>query len=160
MATYISHANAFRAQAEFPVEAKIKVGKNIWSTDTAGERLYEQVLSKNPATVGKAIDLASELKELPFTPKQTMGHLRWLYTAGQLEVDGKSYVVQAKPAKEPKPAAKAKPEQPKVEKPARKRVSTELLTAALRATAKKPETKTAAMRKRSFVRTKKLAKAA
>lgn len=36
-----------------------------------------------------------------------MGHLRWLFTAGQLEVDGKSYIVPAKPAKAPKaPTAK------------------------------------------------------
>jgi hypothetical protein len=30
-----------------------------------------------------------------------LGHLKWLYTAGELEIDGKSYVVKTK---EPKPA--------------------------------------------------------
>jgi hypothetical protein len=136
---YVSHANAFRVQADFPVESKLKIGANIWSEGTAGERLYEKVLSKNPATVGKAIDMAAKL-EPPFTAKQVMGHLRWIYTAGQLAVDGKSYTVQAKPAKEPKAA--------KVEK------------AKAKAEAKKPETKAAAMRKRSFVRTQKLKRAA
>jgi hypothetical protein len=149
--TYVSHADAFRAQSEFPVEAKIKVGADIWNAETAGSRLYAEVLSKKPSTIGKALDLAAKI-EPPFTPKATMGHLRWIYTAGELEVDGKSYVVQAKPkAKaEPKAAKVAK-----VEKPARKRVSTELLTAALRAT--KPE---AASRQRSLVRTQKVKRAA
>ena len=64
-------------------------------------RLYEQVLSKNPATVRKVIDLAAKL-ESPFTVKQIQGHLRWMDTAGELEVDGKSYAVPK--AKEPKAA--------------------------------------------------------
>jgi hypothetical protein len=199
----VSHANAFKAQPEFAPESKIKVGQDIWTEGTLGARLYAEVLSRNStSTVGKVIDLAGKLSQ-PFTPKAVQGHLRWLYTAGQLEVDGKSYVVQAKPRGQPRkgtqtqpeqppltqleralggrvepkgPGAttqvaelkvakakvekpEAKPEQPKVEKK-RKRVSTELLTAALRATAKKPETKAAASRQRSLVRTKKLAKAA
>jgi hypothetical protein len=149
MTAYVSHAAAFRAQADFSADSKIKVGSNIWSEGTAGERLYEKVLSKNPATVGKVIALASELKELPFTSKQVQGHLRWIFTAGQLEVDGKSYVVKAKPTKEPK-AAKvkvAKPEAKVETKPEAKAKA-------------KAETKAAAMRKRSFVKIKKLAKAA
>ena len=57
-------------------------------------RLYAEVLSKNPATVAKAIALAVELKQ-PFTPSQVMSHLKWLFTGGELEVDGKSYPVAA-----------------------------------------------------------------
>jgi hypothetical protein len=110
--TVVSHADAFRSQVEFPGEAKIKVGNDIWSAETAGSRLYAQVLSKKPATVGKAIDMAAELKE-PFTAKQVMGHLRWLYTAGELQVDEKSYTPKTK-AKEPK-AAKAKAKVAKAE---------------------------------------------
>jgi hypothetical protein len=107
--TTVSHAVAFRAQADFPGEAKIKVGASVWSSpETAGARLYEQVLSKKPSTVQKAIDLAAELK-VPFTAKQVMGHLRWLYTAGELEVDGKSYTPKTKEPKAAKPpVAKAK----------------------------------------------------
>jgi hypothetical protein len=97
---------------------------------TAGARLYSEVLSKNPATVQKAIDKAGGL-DPPFTAKQIMGHLKWMYTAGELEVDGKSYTPKTK---EPKPAK------------------------ATKAKAVKPETKVAATRKRSFVRTKKLTK--
>ena len=137
--TYISHANAFKAQADFSVEAKIKVGQDIWTEGTLGARLYELVLSKNPATVQKAIDKAAAL-DPPFTAKQVQGHLRWIYTAGELEVDGKRYIVQAKPAKEPKAAKVAKVEKPKAKA--------------------KAETKVAATRKRSFVRTQKLKKAA
>ena len=118
----ISHTAAFRAQADFPAEAKIKVGASVWSDGVAGARLYTEVLSKHPGTVGKAIALASELKP-PFTDKAVMGHLRWMYTAGELEVDGKSYDVPVKapkaakveaPKVEPKPEA-AKPEAAKPE---------------------------------------------
>jgi hypothetical protein len=147
MAT-ISHTAAFRAQADFAPEAKIKVGKSVWSEGVAGARLYELVLSKHPGTIGKAIALASELKERPFTAKAVQGHLKWLYTAGELEVDGTSYVVQAKPkpAKVEAPKAEPKPEAPKPE-------------------AQKPEpkfkpkvkAKVAASSKRSLVRTKRAA---
>jgi hypothetical protein len=114
----ISHTAAFRSQADFAPDSKIKVGKSVWSEGVAGARLYAEVLSKHPGTVGKAMALASELKP-PFTDKAVQGHLKWLYTAGELEVDGKSYDVTVKapkPAKveAPKPEA-AKPEQPKVE---------------------------------------------
>jgi hypothetical protein len=132
MATYISHSAAFRAQADFAPESKIKVGKSVWSAGVTGERLYTTVLSKNPGTVQKVIDKAVTL-DPPFTAKQVMGHLRWLFTAGELEVDGKSYVVQAKPAKVAKVA----------KKPTK---------------ADKAEPKAAALQKRRFVVTKKLAK--
>ena len=133
----VSHAAAFRSQADFAPEAKIKIGSSVWSEGVAGDRLYKLVLSKHPGTIGKAIALASELKKSPFTPKATMGHLRWLYTAGQLEVDGKSYVVQAKPKAEPKPEP-VKPEAPKAK------------------TKNEAKAKVAASRKQSLVRTKKL----
>jgi hypothetical protein len=123
---FISHSKAFAAQADFAPEAKIKVGTNIWSPGVAGDRLFSLVLSKHPATVQQVLDLAAKL-EPPFTPKATMGHLRWIFTAGELEVDGKSYVVQAKPTKakvEPKaeapkvePKIETKVEAPKTEKP-------------------------------------------
>jgi hypothetical protein len=130
LTAHVSHSAAFRAQEDFAPESKIKVGKSVWSEGVAGDRLFKQVLSKNPATVQKAIDKATAL-EPPFTVKQVMGHLRWLYTAGELEVDGKSYVVQAKPAKAAKkPKAKAEA---------------------------KVEPKAAALQKRRFVRTKKVA---
>jgi hypothetical protein len=129
--TTISHSAAFKPQSDFAPESKIKVSESVWSPGTAGARLYDLVLSKKPTTVQKAIDLAAAL-DPPFTSKQTQGHLRWLYTAGELEVDGKSYTV---PAKTPKPvkAPKGKPE-PK---------------------AKKGETKVAALRQRTHVKTKK-----
>ncbi len=115
----LSHTAAFRAQANFPVEAKIKVGKDIWTPETAGSRLYTQVLSKNPATIQKVIDLAATL-DAPFTSKQVMGHLKWLYTDGQLEVDGKSYVVEPKAKAEPK--AEPKPAKAEAKKPEAKAV--------------------------------------
>jgi hypothetical protein len=125
---------AIRAQEDFALDAKLKIGNDIWTPETAGARFYEQVLSKKPTTVQKAIDLASELKEQPFTAKQVMGHLKWLFTTGELEVDGKSYTPKTKEPKAAK-APQAKPE----------------------AKAKKAEVKAAATRKRSFVKTKKLA---
>jgi hypothetical protein len=135
-----SHIAAFRAQADFPVEAKIKVGASVWqSPETAGARLYELVLSKRPSTIQKVLDAAAELKP-PFTVKQVQGHLKWLYTAGNLEVDGTSYVVQAKAPKA------AKVEAPKAEKP---KVKTK--------TEAKPEPRTAAASKRRLVRTKRAA---
>jgi hypothetical protein len=111
--TTISHTAAFRAQSDFAPEAKIKVGNSVWSEGVDGARLYAEVLSKHPGTVGKAIALASELKERPFTAKAIQGHLKWLYTAGELEVDGVSYDV---PVKAPKPAkAEAAKPEPKPE---------------------------------------------
>jgi hypothetical protein len=127
----VSHIAAFRAQADFAPESKIKVGQSVWSDGVAGDRLYKLVLSKKPSTVQKALDLASELKELPFTVKQVQGHLKWMYTAGELEVDGKSYVVQAKPK-----ATKAEPKTKNKIEP-------------------KAEPRTAASIKRVLVRTKK-----
>jgi hypothetical protein len=91
--TTISHSAAFKAQSDFAPESKIKVGNDIWTPETAGARLYAEVLSKKPTTVQKAIDLAAAL-DPPFTSKQTQGHLRWLYTAGQLEVDGVSFTLR------------------------------------------------------------------
>jgi hypothetical protein len=109
----ISHTAAFRAQADFPVDAKItRTGDNIWSDGVAGDRLYKLVLSKNPGTVQQVLDLASKL-DVPFSAKAVMGHLKWLYTAGELEVDGTSFPVQAK-APKPKPEA-VKVDPPKVE---------------------------------------------
>jgi hypothetical protein len=137
---HISHTAAFKAQSDFAPESKIKVGNDIWTPETAGARLYAEVLSKNPGTVQKVIDKAAAL-DPPFTVKQVQGHLRWLYTAGQLEVDGKSYIV---PAKEPK-AAKV----PTAKEPAKE------------AKGKfKPKVKAAAARKHSFVKTKALKRAA
>ena len=128
------HEIAIRAQEDFALDAKLKIGNDIWTPETAGARFYEQVLSKKPTTVQKPIDLASELKEQPFIAKQVMGHLKWLFATGELEVDGKSYTPKTKEPKAAK-APQAKPE----------------------AKAKKAEVKAAAVRKRSFVKTKKLA---
>jgi hypothetical protein len=72
------------------------------------------VLSKKPSTVQKVIDLAAELK-VPFTAKQVQGHLRWLYTAGELEVDGKSYTPKVKEPKAAKPAKVKAAKPPKAE---------------------------------------------
>jgi hypothetical protein len=153
--TTISHSKAFRDQPDLPVEAKIVIGKDVWTPGTHGSRLFQQVLSKNPATVQKVLDMAVELKESPFTAKATMGHLRWLYTAGELEVDGTSYVVQAKPkaAKAEAPKAEApKAEAPKAAKAEKAKAKTKIEA--------KAEPRTAASRKPSLVRTKKLARAA
>jgi hypothetical protein len=138
--TTISHSAAFKAQSDFAPESKIKVGNDIWTPETAGARLYAEVLSKNPGTVQKVIDKAAAL-DPPFTSKQTQGHLRWLYTAGQLEVDGVSFTL---PVKQPK-AAKA----PTAKEPA-KEVKGKF----------KPKVKAAAARKHSFVKTKALKRAA
>ena len=73
------HEIAIRAQEDFALDAKLKIGNDIWTPETAGARFYEQVLSKKPTTVQKPIDLASELKEQPFIAKQVMGHLKWLF---------------------------------------------------------------------------------
>jgi hypothetical protein len=139
----ISHTAAFKAQSDFAPESKIKVGNDIWAPETAGARLFAEVLSKNPGTVQKVIDKAAEL-DPPFTSKQVQGHLRWLYTAGELEVDGVSYVVQAK-------APKAKPE------PKAKEVKVGKYAARLKA---KPKVKAEAAHQRRMVRTKRLKRAA
>ena len=137
----ISHTAAFKAQSDFAPEAKLKIGNDIWSAETAGSRFYAQVLSKNTGTVQKVIDSAAKL-EPPFTSKQVQGHLRWLYTAGRLEVDGKSYVVQAK-------APKAKPE------PKAKEVKVGKYAARLKAKPEvKAEAKAEATHQRRMVRTK------
>ena len=74
------------------------------------------MLSKNPTTVQKAIDLAGKL-DTPFTAKQVQGHLRWMFTAGELEVDGKSYAVEPKKADtSDSKTVKAEAEKPKTEK--------------------------------------------
>jgi hypothetical protein len=145
--TTIGRTAAFKAQPKFPVDAEIKIGKSVWSDGVAGSRFYAKVLSKNPATVQKAIDLAGELNP-PFSPSAVQGHLRWLYTAGELEVDGKSYaatksapVVQAKPGKQTEAKAATKPEAAKTELPK----------------VKKPKVKAMAARKSVHVRTKKAA---
>jgi hypothetical protein len=42
---------AIRAQEDFSLDAKLKIGNDIWTPETAGARFYEQVLSKKPTTV-------------------------------------------------------------------------------------------------------------
>jgi hypothetical protein len=138
MATTISHVQAARNQADFPADAKLKINGNVWTEGCPGHRFYSEVLAQKPSTVAKALDLAGKLEQ-PFTVKMVQAHLKWLYTAtgGQLEVDGVSYATPAKAAKqakEPKAKAKAKV---------------------------KPEPKAvqaAAARKRTHVKTKKLAR--
>ena len=116
----ISHSAVFKAQSDFALESKIVVGHSVWSEGVAGARLYEQVLAKRPGTVGEVIDRAAKL-DAPFTAKAVMGHLKWIYTAGELTVDGTTFPVAAKVAKpeaakaEPKP--EPKPEPTKAEKP-------------------------------------------
>lgn len=144
--TTLSHTAAFKAQSDFALDSKIKVGESVWTPETAGARLYEQVLSKKPTTVQKAIDLAAAL-DPPLTVKQVQGHLRWLYTGGQLEVDGKSYIVPAKEPKAKEPAKEAKDKfKPKVK-------------TAAKAEAKAQEAKAAATHQRRMVKTKRLKRA-
>ena len=143
--TTLSHTAAFKAQSDFALDSKIKVGESVWTPETAGARLYEQVLSKKPTTVQKAIDLAAAL-DPPLTVKQVQGHLRWLYTGGQLEVDGKSYIVPAKPTKA---KVEAKPEA-KVGK----------FAARIKAKKAEPKAAVAVARQRTHVKTKKLKRAA
>jgi hypothetical protein len=82
----------------------------VWPTpETAGARLYDQVLAKKPSTIQKVIDAAAELKAQPFTAKQVQGHLRWMFTADELEVDGKSYTPKTKEPKAKAPKPKAEP---------------------------------------------------
>jgi hypothetical protein len=147
----ISHTSAFKAQSDFAPESKIKVGSDIWTPETAGARLYAEVLSKKPSTVQKAIDLAAAL-DPAFTVKQVQGHLRWLYTAGQLTVDDKTYIV---PAKEPK-VAKA----PTAKEPAKETKGKFKPKVKAKAEAKTQEAKTAALRQHVHVKTKKLTRAA
>jgi hypothetical protein len=124
-----THIQAFRAQKDFAPEAKLVVGESVWKSGVAGDRLYREVLAKKPSTVQAAIDKAAALAE-PFTEKQVQGHLKWMFTAGRLEIDGKSFAVKAK-------AAKPKAE-PKAAKPT------------------KAETKVAATRQRQHRRTQRL----
>jgi hypothetical protein len=138
----VSHTSAFKLQKDFAPEAKLKVGNDIWTPETAGARLYAEVLSKNPGTVGKAIEKAATL-DPAFTAKQVQGHLRWIYTAGQLEVDGVSFTL---PVKAPKAAKAPTAKEPKVAKETKGKY--------------KPKVKAAALRQRGLVRTKKLKRAA
>jgi hypothetical protein len=156
----LSHSAAFHKQAAFNHDSKIRVGRNVWREEQAGYRLYELVLSTQPATIAKDFILASELKQ-PFTPGQVMGHLKWIYTAGELEVDGKSYVVQAKP----------EPTKPKVEKPETITLaqigdteqgkanakSWNKVTKAAKPKVEQPKVKAVAARKRTPAKTKKAA---
>jgi hypothetical protein len=147
MSEAITHIAAFRQQKDFAPEAKLVVhGDNQWKPNTSGFRFYEQVLAKKPATVQVCLDRAAKLDE-PFTAKQVQGHLRWLYTAGEMEVDGKSFPVAPKIAK-PKAEA-AKPEAAKVEPKAEPPKVTKGKF--------KAKTKVAAASKRAHVKTKKVA---
>ena len=107
------HIKAFRAQAAFPVEAKITItGNSPWRPGTPGHRFYEEVLAKGPATVGAAIEMAGALAE-PFSVTACQGHLRWLYTSagGFLEVDGQRFSAPERAVKVEKPKA-VKPVEP------------------------------------------------
>jgi hypothetical protein len=113
------HIQVFRAQPAFAGEAKLNViGGNLWRPGTPGHRFYEEVLTKGPATVQAAIELAASLAE-PINEKQVQAHLRWMFTSagGFLEVDGQRFAAPAAPAKKAdkkpatpvkKPKAKAK----------------------------------------------------
>ena len=142
----VSHTSAFKAQSDFAPEAKLKIGSDIWTAETAGSRFYAQVLAQKPSTIQKVLDLASKLEQ-PITAKAAMAHLKWLYTDGQLEVDGVSYVVQAKTPK----AAKATKEPAKEAKGKFK--------AKIKVPAK-AEAKAAATHQRRMVKTKALKRAA
>ena len=145
--TFISHSKAFAAQEPFALESKLKVGADVWTSGTHGSRLYAEVLSKNPSTVGNAIKKAASLSP-PFTEKQVQGHIRWLFTAGELEVDGKSYTVQSKPK-----AAKV-PAKVKVKVEAKVEAKPE---AKIEPKGEKPKARAVAARKRAPVKTKKAA---
>jgi len=51
---------------------------NPWAENSHGHKFYTRVLSQQPGTVQKAIDLGNTL--LGLRPRQVQDHLRWLYT--------------------------------------------------------------------------------
>jgi hypothetical protein len=80
-------------------------------------RFYEMVLSKEPKTVGQAIEMGTALEQ-PFTTRECQRHMKWAWTSasGCLEVNGVRFEngsaeKPAEPVKEPKAE---KPKKPKV----------------------------------------------
>ena len=68
----VSHTSAFKAQTDFAPEAKMKVGNDIWSAETAGSRFYAEVLSQNPA-LSKKSSISPQTGPAVYC-KQVQGH--------------------------------------------------------------------------------------
>lgn len=74
-----------------------------WRLGSKGRRFFDLVLSKNPARVQEALDLAAKCNP-PIKAAEVNGHLAWLYSAGgRLLVNGQPY-----PGTGTAPAPKAK----------------------------------------------------
>jgi len=109
------HHVAFMQQADFLATDTLTLltATNRWRYGTDGWFFRDQVLSKNPATVGAAIELAKANKGRTWSATEAMKHLRWLYTwTGELAVNGKRWEetqsTAAPRAKRSKAKAKAK----------------------------------------------------
>jgi len=78
---------------EFPPDAKLRLLKNVWKEGVAGDKLYKRILIRS-ATVGDALRLAKQEK-IPeaTTPTAVQKHLKWAFTHGGIEIDGKTWVV-------------------------------------------------------------------
>lgn len=109
------HYLAYKGQPAFALDSTLAIVQgtnNPWRPGTPGHSFYEAVLTKKPATVKAALELANSA--LGLKPAQAQAHLRWLYTWGgaYLQVNGALYGAQAPVvvAQEPKaeePKAKA-----------------------------------------------------
>jgi hypothetical protein len=93
------HYIAFRACAPFQAASTFALVSSVnpWRPATPGHKLWVQVLSQNPGTIGNVLAMAQE--RLGFKPRETQGHLRWLHTWGgsYMVVDGQRYAAVATP---------------------------------------------------------------
>jgi hypothetical protein len=90
-----AHVEAWKAQPDFPREATFQlIGSiNPWRRNSAGHRLYTQILRHAPTTIGEIIDRATH--QLGLKANDTLGHLAWLYTdlryGPQIAIDGRDF---------------------------------------------------------------------
>lgn len=87
------HTEAYRKCPPFPLSAKIRMTSrtNPWRKASPGRKFHDEVLmGRNPKTVGEAIRYG---EECGFKPRETMNHLRWLFTwgGGYIKIGGKQY---------------------------------------------------------------------
>jgi len=78
---------------DFLPTARLRLLKNVWREGVPGDHFYKRVLVFS-ATVGDVLRLAKQ-EEIPqaTTPRAVQGHLKWAFTHGGIEIDGKTRVV-------------------------------------------------------------------
>lgn len=116
------HIRAYRLQGKLAPSDTLGFNypTNPWRGGSPGSVFFDTVLKTRPASVGAALELA---KSKGISEVEAQAHLRWLFTWGKLEVNGKlhgDYLASAPalapvaPQSAPEPKAQAsKPKSPK-----------------------------------------------